>query len=80
MSEKRRVDTSHPDCEEYTKKFKELWAQYYELEEKERAKYPDWKGKDHPADVFLAQVYRKYCEEMKALQQEYSHIFKEADE
>lgn len=77
MYEKRRVDTSHPDCEEYTRKFKKLWEQYYELEDKERAKYPDWKGKDHPADVILAPAYRKCCEETKALQQEYSHIFKE---
>lgn len=77
MYGRRRVDSSHPDCEEYTRKFKELWAQYYELEDKERAKYPDWKGKDHPADVILVPAYRKCCEETKALQHEYSHIFKE---
>lgn len=77
MRGKRRVDTSHPDCGEYTRKFKELWAQYYELEEQERAKYPDWNGKDHPADVILAPAYRKCCEKTESLQREYSHIFKE---
>lgn len=77
MSGRRRVDTTHPDCEEYTRKLTSLWTQYYELEDKERAKYPDWEGKDHPAGVILASAYRKCCEETKALQQEYKHIFKE---
>lgn len=75
MCAKRKLDTTHPDCEEYTRKFTELWNKYHEFEEQERAKYPNWRGKDHPADAVVVPAYRKCCEEMKVLQKEYAHIF-----
>lgn len=77
MAGKRRVDMTHPDSQEYTRKFTKLWDEYRELEKRERAKYPDWRGKDHPADAVLRPAYRKCCEETKALQHAYAHIFVE---
>lgn len=77
MSGKRRLDQSHPDCAEYTEKFTKLWEEYYALEEREEAKYPDWRGKDHPAYVVLCPAYRECCRKTKALQEQYSYLFVE---
>lgn len=75
MSGRKRLDQSHPDCAEYTAKFREIWDIYYALEKREKAKYSDWRGKDHPANVVLCPAYRKCCEETKALQKQYEHLF-----
>lgn len=77
MSGRKRLDQSHPDCAEYTAKFKKIWEDYYALEEREKSKYPDWRGLDHPANAVLCPVYRKCCEETKALQEQYSYLFVE---
>lgn len=77
MAGKRKVDATHPDSQEYTRRFAEIWDEYHKLERQERAKYPDWRGKDHPVDDVLRPAYRKCCEKSKTLQQEYAHIFKE---
>ena len=75
MGEKKRLDTTHPDCEEYTKKFKALWDAYYTLEKQEKEKFPDWNGKDHPANDALIPAYNKCCADTKALQNQYSYLF-----
>lgn len=80
MSETRRtINRSHPDFQEYSRKFHEIWDEYYLLEDTEKAKYPDWQGKDHPADVILRPAYKKCCEETKKLQEEYAYLFTEED-
>ncbi len=75
MSAKRHVDTSHPDCAEYTRKFHEIWNYYFETEAKEKAKYPDWEGKDHPAYEVLRPLHRECCEKTKRLQEQYAYLF-----
>lgn len=73
--QKRRLNTNHPDCAEYTAKFQAIWDSYYVLEDEEKAKYPDWRGQDHPANNVLCPAFRKCCAETKKLQQEYSYLF-----
>ena len=68
------VDQAYPI---YSAKHKALWAAYIQLEEAEEAKYPDWRGKDHPADAVLRPARRKLSEEIKALQKEYAYLFDE---
>lgn len=80
MSGEKRLDQSHPDCAEYTAKFRKVWDDYRELEEREKAKYPDWRGKDHPANDVLRPAYRECCRKMKALQKQYSYLFVEVEE
>lgn len=80
MSGRRKIDLQHPDCTIYRRKFEKLWSDYRKLEEAERAKYPDWRGLDHPADEALVPAYRECCKKMKELQQEYAYLFtKEAE-
>lgn len=76
-TKRKRLNREHPDCEEYTKKFNAIWDAYAELEKEEEAKYPDWGGKDHPADTVLRPARRKLSEDIKALQQEYAYLFTE---
>lgn len=82
MSESRRkkLNKNHPDCAEYTERFNALWDAYFALEEKEKAKYPDWQGKDHPAYTILRPIHKECCEKTKALQEEYAYLFTEAPE
>ena len=77
MSGRKHLKQDHPDCAEYTRKFSEIWDKYFSIEDTERAKYPDWRGKDHPADEVLRPAFRKLSEDIKALQQEYSYLFTE---
>lgn len=74
------LNKNHPDCLEYTRKFKAIWDAYYELEDTETAKYPDWRGQDHPANNILIPAYRKCCQDTKALQEEYSYLFTETED
>lgn len=80
MSVKRKLNEQHPDCAEYRRKFEAIWKAYIKLEEIEKAKYPDWKGLDHPANEVLCPAYHKCCEEMKELQKEYAYLFTEISE
>ena len=77
MSEgkQKHLNKSHPDCSEYTRRFHELWEGYSKLQKDEESKYPDWRGKDHPADEVLRPAFRKLSEDIKALQKEYSYLF-----
>lgn len=77
MSGKKHLNKNHPDCAEYTKKFNEIWDEYFTVEEQERLKYPDWKGKDHPADEVLRPLHKKCSEQTKKLQEQYSYLFVE---
>ncbi len=71
------VDKTHPDYPVYSAKHKALWDTYIKLEEEEEAKYPDWNGKDHPANTVLRPARRRLSEDVKALQKEYDYLFTE---
>lgn len=73
------VNKNHPDYPMYSAKHKALWDVYFKLDEAERAKYPDWKGKDHPANTVLRPAFRKLSEDIKALQKEYAYLFTEEE-
>lgn len=78
-SKRKTLNKDHPDCAEYPAKFRALWDAYMKLEETEKAKYPDWRSQDHPANEILCPVYRKMCADIKALQKEYAHLFTEEE-
>lgn len=73
------VDKTHPDYPIYSAKHKALWDAYLKLKEVEEAKYPDWRGRDHPADAVLRPLHRKLSDNIKALHQEYSYLFTEEE-
>lgn len=77
MSGGKHLKQDHPDCAEYTRRFNEIWNKYFAIENTERAKYPDWRGKDHPADEVLRPLHKKCCEQTKKLQEQYSYLFTE---
>lgn len=76
---KKRINADHPNCVEYTARLRALWDAYFKREEVEKAKYPDWRGLDHPADVVLRPIFRTCCEDVKLLQQEYAYLFTEEE-
>ena len=76
--EKRKsINRNHPNCAEYSARFHAIWDAYFKLEDKEKAKYPDWQGKDHPANAVLRPIHKKCCAETRALQEEYAYLFTE---
>lgn len=76
MSAKRKIlDESHPDCAKYNKEFHAIWDAFFELEKRETAKYPDWRGLDHPANSVLTPARRKCCQDTETLQKKYAYLF-----
>ena len=71
------VNKDHPDYPVYSRKHKDLWDAYLKLEEEELEKYPEYHGLDHPACVTFRPFYRKFSEDIKALQKEYAYLFTE---
>lgn len=71
------VNKKHPDYPIYSAKHKALWDAYIALEEKETAKYPEWRGQDNPANDVLCPAFRKMSADIKALQKEYDYLFAE---
>ncbi len=81
MSARKSINKNHPDFEEYMEKCRDIQKRYIAedeaVEKAGRAKYPDWSGKDSPWGMETRRVQRKYNAELKALQEEYSHLFTE---
>lgn len=77
MCVKRKVDKTHQDYPEYIEKCRSMSEKYIALEQKAEDEYPEWRGKDHPASEKIHAIKRQFHAELKLLQQEYSHIFKE---
>ena len=71
------INKNHPDYPAYSTKHKALWDAYMKLCDEEKAKYPDWRGQDHPAYTVLRPAHRKLSEDIKALQKEYAYLFAE---
>lgn len=65
----------HPLYREYIAKCKALSERFYEEENVLRAKYPEWRGKDHPASAEIKKLDLQHNTDLKALQQEYSFLF-----
>ena len=76
----KRLNKSHPDCAIYAARFKKIWDAYFEFEAAERAKYPDWRGLDHPSDLVTRPAHRKCCEATRQLQEEYSYLFSDIEQ
>ncbi len=72
---KKKLNRSHPDCAKYLERFEALWGAYTAKEQAEKAKYPDWDGKDHPANPKFQEEYRRLCKEIQELQKEYDYLF-----
>lgn len=77
MCAKRRIDKAHKDYPEYIEKCKIMGEKFIALEQAAENEYPGWSGLDHPADGKIHEIKKQYNAELKALQQEYGHIFKE---
>ena len=69
------IDEQHPRCEEYVKKCNELFDAYDICIEAARAKYPDWRGYDHPSGSEVRLMERERNQKLKALQCEYHFLF-----
>lgn len=80
MNATRKIDKAHKDYPEYIEKCKAMSGKYIALEQAEEDRYPMWEGLDHPAGPGIQTIKRLYREELKALQKEYAHIFKEMSE
>ena len=75
MSAKGKIDKSHPNYPEYVQKCYALSEKYSALEDAERAKYPDWKGLDHPAAREIKRLSNERNADLRQLKQEYSYLF-----
>ena len=75
MSAKGRIDKSHTDYPEYVQKCYALSEKYSALEDAARAKYPNWKGLDHPASEEIKRLSNEMNSKLRQLQQEYSYLF-----
>lgn len=77
MFVKKNVNESHPRYEEYISKCRNLFRMYDEKIEAERAKYPTWRGRDHPSDIKVLALERERNSKLRDLQREYDFLFSE---
>lgn len=73
----RRIDKSHRDYPEYIEKCRVISEKYIACEQAAEDEYPEWMGLDHPAGEKIHAIKKQFRVELKMLQQEYGHIFKE---
>ncbi len=69
------IDKQHPDYPEFKRKLDALWEEFGRIAEAERAKYPDWRGWDHPAEKVLHPIRKKYNAKAAAIWKEYAYLF-----
>ena len=74
---KKKVDKAHQDYPEYIKKCKAISEKHLLLEKDAEDECLGWRGLDHPASEKIRAIKKQYNVELKALQQEYAHIFTE---
>ena len=79
MNERRKIDKEHPKYGEYMAKCEKLASQFDQIEDELKAKYPNWRGQDHPADVEIMSYWKKFHEDLKGLQAEYSFLFEDSN-
>ena len=79
MNERQRINKQHPQYAEYIEKCEKLASEYFEIEDKLKAQYPNWRGLDHPADGEIMPYWKKFHEDLKRLQAEYSFLFVESN-
>ena len=77
MNERRSINKEHPKYAEYIAKCEELASRFDKIEEKLKAKYPNWRGLDHPADGEIAPYRRKFHADLRKLQEEYLFLFED---
>ena len=75
MFVKKNVNKSHPRYEEYISKCRDLFHIYEEKIEAEHAKYPNWRGLDHPSDIEVRLLERECNSKLRDLQREYDFLF-----
>lgn len=71
------VNKLHPDYPEYIEKCRAMSEKFFAEEDAEKAKYPDWKGRDHPAGEKLMEISKKHNAALRELQKEYAYLFAE---
>ena len=69
------INKEHPQYAEYIQKCESLFDAYEEVFRKERAKYPEWRGQDHPSGTVIRPLARERNQKLKALQREYHFLF-----
>ncbi len=79
MNERQRINKQHPQYAEYIEKCEKLASEYFKIEDKLKAQYPNWRGLDHPADGEIMPYWKKFHEDLKRLQAEYSFLFVESN-
>ena len=80
MFVKKNINKSHPLYEEYISECKTLFQWYEAKIEAERAKYPDWKGLDHPAGKEVRALERERNSKLDELQRKYDFLFSKASD
>lgn len=73
----RKIDKTHRDYPEYIEKCKAMSEKYIALEQAAEDECPEWRGLDHPAGEKIRAIKKQFHAELKSLQREYDHIFKE---
>lgn len=77
MNERRSINKQHPQYAEYIEKCEKLASEYFKIEDKLKAQYPDWRGLDHPADGEIAPYRQKFHADLRKLQVEYLFLFED---
>lgn len=80
MFVKKSINKNHPLYEEYVSECKNLFQRYEAKIEAERAKYPNWKGLDHPAGTEIRALEREYNSKLRELQHKYDFLFSKASD
>lgn len=75
MNENVRILENHPRYQEYVNKCKSLGETFFKIKYELKAKYPDWRGLDHPADLEIRPYEKQFYADLKKLQEEYAFLF-----
>lgn len=75
MSAKKKINENHPLFNEYKAKCDTLFHECWAKVDEERAKYPDWKGRDHPSDLAVYALEKECNSKLRDLQREYDFLF-----
>ena len=75
IKQKKKINENHPLFNEYKAKCDTLFHECWAKVDEERAKYPDWKGRDHPSDLAVYALEKECNSKLRDLQREYDFLF-----
>ena len=71
-----KVDITHPDYKQYAKEYTAILLEFSEVEKAKKAKYPKWRGFDHPAGREIKRIWRtEYKPRLDELNEKYAYLF-----